>query len=301
MRPHPDLRRGRGAQEAGAVHDRRLPGGADRGANGAGLDAHARDRVGGPGAGGRRGPRARAGRRGPTSSFARGLKALVGFGVERYAVIDVGTNSVKFHIGEREPTVPGDGSSTVPRSPGSGEGLHETGRLNPEPIERTVEAIAAMVDEAWHERGRGDRRGRDGRAADRSEQRGVRRRRTGALWRHRRDHLRRGGEPAGLPRGDGRDSAEATGSQRRLRHRRRQLAVHVRRGRPGRRAVQRRRRRGPLHRGVRPRRRRLRGRAGRGAGARSPTTSAVSTAEPRPTRLSPWAAQSRTSPRSSTA
>ena len=32
---------------------------------------------------------------------ARGLKALVGFGTRRFAVIDVGTNSVKFHIGER--------------------------------------------------------------------------------------------------------------------------------------------------------------------------------------------------------
>src|SRR5206468_4402694 len=33
-------------------------------------------------------------------SFPRGLKALVGFGALRYAVIDVGTNSVKFHLAE---------------------------------------------------------------------------------------------------------------------------------------------------------------------------------------------------------
>ena len=35
------------------------------------------------------------------TSFPRGLKALAGPASSRYAVIDVGTNSVKFHIGER--------------------------------------------------------------------------------------------------------------------------------------------------------------------------------------------------------
>ena len=34
-------------------------------------------------------------------NMARGLKALAGFGARRYAVVDVGTNSVKFHVGER--------------------------------------------------------------------------------------------------------------------------------------------------------------------------------------------------------
>ena len=34
-------------------------------------------------------------------SVPRELKTLEGFGARRYAVIDVGTNSVKFHIGER--------------------------------------------------------------------------------------------------------------------------------------------------------------------------------------------------------
>src|SRR4029077_15558415 len=37
----------------------------------------------------------------PNVSLVRGLKAIVGFGMERFAVVDVGTNSVKFHIGER--------------------------------------------------------------------------------------------------------------------------------------------------------------------------------------------------------
>ena len=34
----------------------------------------------------------------PNVSLVRGLKAMVGFGVERFAVVDVGTNSVKFDI-----------------------------------------------------------------------------------------------------------------------------------------------------------------------------------------------------------
>jgi exopolyphosphatase/guanosine-5'-triphosphate,3'-diphosphate pyrophosphatase len=80
--------------------------------------------------------------------LARGLKALVGFGATRYAVIDVGTNSVKFHIGERH----ADGSWTtiVDRAEITrlGEALDETGQLGERPIERTVEAIAAMAEEA---------------------------------------------------------------------------------------------------------------------------------------------------------
>ena len=35
-------------------------------------------------------------------SFSRGLKQLTGFGTQRFAVIDVGTNSVKFHVGQRQ-------------------------------------------------------------------------------------------------------------------------------------------------------------------------------------------------------
>src|SRR3954447_23315744 len=37
----------------------------------------------------------------PAVCVARGLKSLVGFGGQRCAVIGVGTNSVKFHVGER--------------------------------------------------------------------------------------------------------------------------------------------------------------------------------------------------------
>ena len=80
--------------------------------------------------------------------MARGLKALAGFGTLRYAVIDVGTNSVKLHVGERRAddtwSVVVD-RATVTRL---GEGLDATDVLGPEPMERTLEAIAAMADEA---------------------------------------------------------------------------------------------------------------------------------------------------------
>ena len=87
-----------------------------------------------------------AGRR--NVSVARGLKALVRFGVRRHAVIDVGTNSVKFHVGERH----ADGSvhTVVDRADVTrlGEGQADSGVLADPAIARTVEAIAAMVDEA---------------------------------------------------------------------------------------------------------------------------------------------------------
>jgi exopolyphosphatase / guanosine-5'-triphosphate,3'-diphosphate pyrophosphatase len=84
----------------------------------------------------------------PVVCVARGLKALVGFGARRYAVVDVGTNSVKFHVGER--AADGTVRSIVDRAEVTrlGEGLDDSGRLGPEPIGRTVEAIAAMAEEA---------------------------------------------------------------------------------------------------------------------------------------------------------
>jgi exopolyphosphatase/guanosine-5'-triphosphate,3'-diphosphate pyrophosphatase len=82
------------------------------------------------------------------TSFPRGLKALVGFAAGRYAVVDVGTNSVKFHIGEHG--AGGSWSTVADRAEITrlGEGLAAGGELQPEPMQRTVEAIAGMVDEA---------------------------------------------------------------------------------------------------------------------------------------------------------
>jgi exopolyphosphatase/guanosine-5'-triphosphate,3'-diphosphate pyrophosphatase len=88
----------------------------------------------------------------PNVSFPRGLKALLAIGARRYAAIDVGTNSVKFHIGER--SADGSWRAVVDRAEITrlGEGLAETGVLNPSPMERTIDAIARMVDEAGRER-----------------------------------------------------------------------------------------------------------------------------------------------------
>jgi exopolyphosphatase/guanosine-5'-triphosphate,3'-diphosphate pyrophosphatase len=82
------------------------------------------------------------------TSFPRGLKQLLGFGAGRYAVVDVGTNSVKFHIGER--SADGAWTTVVDRSEVTrlGEGLDDTGDLQPEPMARTVDAIAGMAAEA---------------------------------------------------------------------------------------------------------------------------------------------------------
>jgi exopolyphosphatase/guanosine-5'-triphosphate,3'-diphosphate pyrophosphatase len=80
--------------------------------------------------------------------MARGLKALVGVDPERRAVIDVGTNSVKFHVAERSD----DGSWIVVRDRADvtrlGEGLEKTGAIAAEAASRTAEAIRRMVDEA---------------------------------------------------------------------------------------------------------------------------------------------------------
>src|SRR5215471_11754511 len=81
-------------------------------------------------------------------NLPRALKTLVGLGTRRYAVIDVGTNSVKFHVGELH----ADGSWTTVADRAEvtrlGESLDATGRLGEQPMRRTVAAVAAMVDEA---------------------------------------------------------------------------------------------------------------------------------------------------------
>jgi exopolyphosphatase/guanosine-5'-triphosphate,3'-diphosphate pyrophosphatase len=82
----------------------------------------------------------------PNVSVPRGLKALLGMESPRYAVIDIGTNSVKFHLAEL-------GSSrrtVVDRAEVTrlGEGVEENGLLGEAAMARTLEAVAGMVDEA---------------------------------------------------------------------------------------------------------------------------------------------------------
>jgi len=85
------------------------------------------------------------------TSYGKGLVAAVDHHPERYAVIDVGTNSVKFHVGERR--ADGTWRRIVDRAEMSrlGEGLDESKMIQPEPLARTAEAVAAMADEARRE------------------------------------------------------------------------------------------------------------------------------------------------------
>ncbi len=83
------------------------------------------------------------------TSVPRGLLALVSGERPRYGVIDVGTNSVKFHIGE----LADDGTwlRVVDRAETTrlGDGLAASGVISAAAVERTTAAIATMVEEAW--------------------------------------------------------------------------------------------------------------------------------------------------------
>jgi len=87
----------------------------------------------------------------PNVCVARGLKTMLGIEPVRFAVIDVGTNSVKVHVGERR----ADGSwqtvSDRAEVTRLGEGLQDTGSLQPEPLRRTADAVVGMVEEARRE------------------------------------------------------------------------------------------------------------------------------------------------------
>jgi exopolyphosphatase/guanosine-5'-triphosphate,3'-diphosphate pyrophosphatase len=87
----------------------------------------------------------------PNVCLARGLKTLLGLDPVRFAVIDIGTNSVKLHVGERR--VGSRWHTVVDRAEVTrlGEGLGETGALQPEPLRRTANAIVGMVEESRRE------------------------------------------------------------------------------------------------------------------------------------------------------
>jgi exopolyphosphatase/guanosine-5'-triphosphate,3'-diphosphate pyrophosphatase len=82
------------------------------------------------------------------TSYPRAVWAILEGRPERVAVIDVGTNSVKFRVTERQPGEPW--SPLVDRAEVTrlGEGIDDTGDIAQAAIDRTVAAIEAMVVEA---------------------------------------------------------------------------------------------------------------------------------------------------------
>ena len=82
------------------------------------------------------------------TNYIRGMTRAIDEEPARYAVIDVGTNSVKFHLGE--PAADGSWTTVVDRAEVTrlGEGLDEQAVIAPEALERTAAAITSMVEEA---------------------------------------------------------------------------------------------------------------------------------------------------------
>jgi exopolyphosphatase / guanosine-5'-triphosphate,3'-diphosphate pyrophosphatase len=82
------------------------------------------------------------------TSYLRGLTALIDDAPERYAVIDAGTNSIKFHIAERD--AGGRWRSKIDRAEMTrlGEGLVPQGAIVDAALQRTIDAIAGMAEEA---------------------------------------------------------------------------------------------------------------------------------------------------------
>ncbi|OQX89021.1 phosphatase [candidate division KSB1 bacterium 4484_87] len=66
----------------------------------------------------------------------------------KYAVIDIGTNSIKFHVAEKDDQ--GNWSVVTDRAEIArlGEGLQQTGEISQEAMKRNAQAIKKMVEEA---------------------------------------------------------------------------------------------------------------------------------------------------------
>ncbi|MGO4835630.1 hypothetical protein AB4144_25620, partial [Rhizobiaceae sp. 2RAB30] len=82
------------------------------------------------------------------TSYPRALADLIDHVPDRYAVIDAGTNSIKFHIGERNQD--GTWKMIADRAELTrlGEGLADTGKISDPALDRTADAIAGMAAEA---------------------------------------------------------------------------------------------------------------------------------------------------------
>jgi exopolyphosphatase / guanosine-5'-triphosphate,3'-diphosphate pyrophosphatase len=81
-------------------------------------------------------------------NYPAGLAWLLSGEPARYAVIDVGTNSTKFHVGSFD--ADGHPQTVADRAEVTrlGEGMAADGRVQREPLERAIEAFSGMVDEA---------------------------------------------------------------------------------------------------------------------------------------------------------
>ena len=80
-------------------------------------------------------------------NYGVGLRAVIDGRPERYAVIDIGTNSVILRIAER---IPGGWTTLTDRVEITrlGEGLEATGSISPEASRRTLDAIVQMIADA---------------------------------------------------------------------------------------------------------------------------------------------------------
>ena len=87
-------------------------------------------------------------------NFVRAMTGILGDQAVRYAVIDVGTNSVKFHVAEQ--SADGQWTPVVDRAELTrlGEGQLANGPISDQAMKRTGQAIAEMVDEARQNRAR---------------------------------------------------------------------------------------------------------------------------------------------------
>jgi exopolyphosphatase/guanosine-5'-triphosphate,3'-diphosphate pyrophosphatase len=87
-------------------------------------------------------------------NFVRAMTAVLADQAARYGVIDVGTNSVKFHMAEQ--SADGKWTAVVDRAELTrlGEGQVPNGPISDQAMERTGQAIGEMVDEARQNRAR---------------------------------------------------------------------------------------------------------------------------------------------------
>ena len=82
------------------------------------------------------------------TNYPRGVAALLDGEPERYAVIDVGTNSIKFHVAELD--ADGRFRAVVDRAEVTrlGQGIDAGGSIVPEALDRATDAIEGMAKEA---------------------------------------------------------------------------------------------------------------------------------------------------------